>query len=152
MDELIASVNEINQASGDIIKVMKLIDSIASQTNILALNASVEAVRAGEYGRSFSVVAEEVRDLATRSANAAKETSKMVENSIEKAEAGFRIATETAESFTEIIAKINQVAEVVHQNSATAEEAAAAANEMRSQSSMLEEMAKQFLLKDAINR
>jgi methyl-accepting chemotaxis protein len=148
MQNLINSVNEINEASKDIIKVMKLIDDVALKTNILALNASVEAVRAGEYGRSFSVVAEEVRSLAAQSTQAAKETSLMIENSIEKAEAGSRIAGETSRSFTQIIDGINKVTETVSVNSAAAEESAAAAEEMSAQSVTLENLIARFKLKN----
>jgi methyl-accepting chemotaxis protein len=147
MQNLIGSVNEINEASKDIIKVMKLIDDVALKTNILALNASVEAARAGEYGRSFSVVAEEVRSLAAQSTQAAKETSLMIENSIEKAEAGSRIAGETYRSFTQIIDGISKVTDTVSVNSAAAEESAAAAEEMSAQSVTLEDFIKKFKLK-----
>ena len=175
MDEMIAAVNEINDASGSISKVIKVIDDIAFQTNILALNAAVEAARAGQHGKGFAVVAEEVRNLAAKSAEAAKESSGMIENSIDKAQLGVRIAGETAESLTEIVSGINesnrlvgeiakssdeqttgidqinigidQVAQVVQQNSATAEESAAASEEMSSQSTMLQELISQFKLR-----
>ena len=176
MDEMISAVHEINQASQDIGKVIKVIDDIAFQTNILALNAAVEAARAGQHGKGFAVVAEEVRNLASKSANAAKETSIMIENSIEKAELGTRIAGETAASLTAIVSSINessgfikeiavaseeqamnidqinsgidQVAMVVQQNSATAQESAAASEQMSSQSAMLEELIAQFRIKE----
>jgi len=175
MDEMTAAVRDINQASQSIGKVIKTIDDIAFQTNILALNAAVEAARAGQHGKGFAVVAEEVRNLASKSADAAKETSAMIENSMEKAELGSRIAEETAASLTEIVQGINessqivseiaqssdeqsagiaqintgidQVANVVQQNSATAEESAAASEEMSGQSAMLEELVAQFKLK-----
>ncbi|MCL1805372.1 MAG: methyl-accepting chemotaxis protein [Clostridiales bacterium] len=177
MDEMMEAVREINQASQSISRVIKVIDDIAFQTNILALNAAVEAARAGEHGKGFAVVAEEVRNLASKSAEAAKETGAMIENSMEKAGLGARIAEETAASLAEIVSGIDessrfvkeiakaseeqtlgieqintgidQVAQVVQQNSATAEESAAASEEMSGQSHILEELIRQFKVKNA---
>ena len=107
MDDMMSAVNEINQASHGINKVIKVIDDIAFQTNILALNAAVEAARAGQHGKGFAVVAEEVRNLASKSADAAKDTAMLISNSKEKAELGSRIANETAASLAEIVSGIS---------------------------------------------
>ncbi len=176
MDNMVKAVKDINDASVNINKVIKVIDDIAFQTNILALNAAVEAARAGQHGKVFAVVAEEVRNLAAKSAEAAKDTGIMIVNSMEKAELGVKIATETSSSLNEIVDGINessvivsniaksseeqslaisqvnrgidQVAQVIQQNSATAEQSAAASEEMSGQSAMLESLVAQFKLKN----
>lgn len=162
---LMSSMKDITSSSEQIAKIIKTIDEIAFQTNLLALNAAVEAARAGEHGLGFAVVAEEVKNLAGRSAKAAKETADIIESSIGQVRQGNDIAEKTNDAFADIVVKIKktsnligeiaisaqeqsegmrqvsqsigQIDDVTQQNAAVSEEAAAAAEELNAQANSM---------------
>ena len=113
MRRLSEAIDKITASSAATAKIVKTIDEIAFQTNLLALNAAVEAARAGEAGRGFAVVAEEVRHLAMRSADAAKSTSTLIEESVEKAGQGVTINHEVFENLSEITSRVNKISTVM---------------------------------------
>ena len=176
MEQASAAMNEISETSRNISKVIKAIDDIAFQTNILALNAAVEAARAGSAGKGFAVVADEVRNLSQKSAEAAKNTTMLIESAMQAVEKGGKLVNKASEDFETVAAKssevtsivgeiteqfqqqsaaakqialgIEQVASVVQINSATSEESAAASEELSSQANVLKDLVAQFKLED----
>lgn len=173
MQAMIAAMEAIKASGNKISKIIKTIDEIAFQTNILALNAAVEAARAGEAGMGFAVVADEVRNLAQRSAQAAKETSSMIEEAINNTTQGVKLSSKVAESLQEIMVKarkvdelagevatsskeqnqgieqintaVSQMDKVTQTNAANAEESASAAEELNAQAETLREATSELL-------
>ncbi len=121
----VRAMEDINQASAKIAEIIGVIDEIAFQTNLLALNASVEAARAGEQGRGFAVVATEVRNLASRSAEAAKEIKDLIQDSVDKVEVGSKLVSESGETLSEIVQGVKQVGDIVAEIAAASAEQAA---------------------------
>ena len=178
MDSLLAAVEEMKDASYSIENVLKLIDEIAFNINILSLNAAVEAAHAGTGGKGFAIVADEVRRLAVRSAEAAQETAQLIAVNIEKSNMGMAVSRQTADNFKLIVSGVedttemldiisqqskdakeatkqvtvamNQVSHVVNQNSETGEKSAAASEELSIQAQMLKQLIAHFKLKENI--
>jgi methyl-accepting chemotaxis protein len=165
VSQVVETMGSIKESSSKIVDIIGVIDGIAFQTNILALNAAVEAARAGEQGRGFAVVASEVRNLAQRSASAAREIKELISDSVEKVDAGSRLVDQAGATMNRIVTSVQQVADIMNeiasasqeqssgiaqvnitittmdtttqQNAALVEEAAAAATSMREQAQRL---------------
>ncbi|MFI3175371.1 MAG: methyl-accepting chemotaxis protein [Bacillota bacterium] len=174
MDAMMDAMNDIQEKSEAITKIVKTIEDVAFQTNILALNAAVEAARAGTAGKGFAVVADEVRSLSTRTSEAVKNTSDLIDNTVIAVEQGNKIAEATisslksvteditsfvdtldaiaeatnsqSESIKRINLGVNQISDVMHSNSAVSEESAATSEELSSQAAVMKDSISQFKL------
>jgi methyl-accepting chemotaxis protein len=174
VSEVVSTMGAINESARKIVDIIAVIDGIAFQTNILALNAAVEAARAGEQGRGFAVVASEVRNLAQRSAAAAKEIKALIDNSVEKVDAGSKLVDQAGATMQEVVQSISRVTDIVseisaasaeqtagieqvqqavmqmdqttQQNSALVEESAAASESLREQAQSLSQTVSVFKL------
>jgi methyl-accepting chemotaxis protein len=176
MQQVVATMNDINDASRKIVDITGVIDGIAFQTNILALNAAVEAARAGEQGRGFAVVATEVRNLAHRSAAAAKEIKVLIDDSVQKIQRGTGLVEQAGTTMTTLVGNVHQVTQIVgeiavasreqsngidqvnqavaqmdqvtQQNAALVEEAAAATQSLQDQASELQQTVSIFKINE----
>lgn len=130
MSNMLKAMDDIKDSSHEISHIIKTIDEIAFQTNILALNAAVEAARAGEAGAGFSVVAEEVRSLARRSANAASDTAQLIEESVNKSENGAKICGQVSDNLSGIVGRIQEIATVARDVDLSSREQATGINQL----------------------
>ncbi|OWW19442.1 methyl-accepting chemotaxis protein [Noviherbaspirillum denitrificans] len=178
VSQVVQTMGSINESSRKIVDIIGVIDGIAFQTNILALNAAVEAARAGEQGRGFAVVAAEVRNLAQRSASAAKEIKQLISDSVDKVDTGARLVDEAGSTMNEVVASVRRVTGIMaeitaanqeqsasieqlnhmivqmdgvtQQNASLVEEAAASAESMQNQASALSQLVSVFKLNNSL--
>jgi len=143
MEQVVSNMAEIDVASRKINEIISVIDGIAFQTNILALNAAVEAARAGEQGRGFAVVAGEVRSLAQRSANAAREIKTLIGSSTERVEAGTRLVQEAGTSMQDIVSGVARVSQIISEITQAAEQESHGIGQVNTAVSQLDQMTQQ---------
>jgi methyl-accepting chemotaxis protein len=143
VSQVVTTMDEINAASRKISDIIGVIDGIAFQTNILALNAAVEAARAGEQGRGFAVVAGEVRNLAQRSAQAAKEIKTLIGASVEKVESGSKLVQDAGTTMSEIVASVQRVADIIGEITAAAAEQSSGIGQVNTAVNQLDQMTQQ---------
>ena len=176
MENMKAAMNKIQDASNQVVTIIKTIEDIASQTNLLSLNASIEAARAGEAGRGFAVVADQIRNLAEQSAKSAVNTRKLIEGSVYEINTGTKAALRTAEVLEGVVSSVKDIAqtskelsenvktqvesieqanmgiikisEVIQSNSATAEESSATSEELSAQATSMDELVAKFQLRN----
>ncbi len=143
MADVVQTINSINESSRKIVEIISVIDGIAFQTNILALNAAVEAARAGEQGRGFAVVAAEVRNLAQRSASAAKEIKALISDSVTKVEAGSKLVNQAGTTMDEVVKSIEDVTHTVAEISSSGLQQSQAINQIQAAVVSLDDVTQQ---------
>ncbi len=141
--QVIAAMEAINQSSAKINEIIGVVDEIAFQTNLLALNAAVEAARAGEQGRGFAVVAAEVRNLAKRSADAAKEIKGLIRESVAKSVDGNKVAAHAGETIAEVVANVQRVTALVSEIAGATQEQSTGLNEVNKAVVSMDEVTQQ---------
>jgi methyl-accepting chemotaxis protein len=141
--QVVTTMSSINEASKKIADIISVIDGIAFQTNILALNAAVEAARAGEQGRGFAVVASEVRNLAQRSAAAAKEIKTLIGDSVEKVGSGTKLVDEAGKTMEEIVTSIKRVTDIMGEITAASQEQSAGIEQVNQAITQMDEVTQQ---------
>ncbi|RJG08181.1 HAMP domain-containing protein [Noviherbaspirillum cavernae] len=143
VSQVVETMDSINASSKKIVDIISVIDGIAFQTNILALNAAVEAARAGEQGRGFAVVASEVRNLAQRSASAAKEIKSLIDDSVDKVDAGSRLVGEAGTTMEEIVTSVKRVTDIMAEILAASEEQSAGIEQVNQAISQMDTVTQQ---------